>query len=387
MPVKTLERIEAATINRPMLIEALTNACRVTPKPSRAPDGFEILESVLIRQSGSGVKVIATDLDIVTTSFAEADCAPGFAVVTPARPLLNCLKAAVPARDVRLASTQAGATLDVGAVTYRLETDPEPEGFPANPGFARGLDAAHNKLAMPRSTLLPILTRCRPAMSKDSTRYYLNGLSMSVCQESLVMAATDGFRLVRWTSPCPDSCLGMPDKIVPAFTVNELFKILSQKTAPEEVLVSVSDEGIRFRIGAHQLLESRFVDGTFPDIARAIPVEARQVISFEPDRMIEAMNAVSCLNTGQETIGLSFHAGGIDVCLGSPETNGAKTTLVADFKEIEPFRIGVSRRQMKEILSTIGGRCKFSAADERSAILMRDTAAPEFIYVLMPSKI
>lgn len=264
-----------------------------------------------VARSGK-VTLRATDLDIeLETSFeAEKPAGGGFSVLVRPQAVSSFLRAADGAETVKIGSVVKTMTVrfenDGCAMTLRMVADKNdwPAGLAEKPFTESAtVEAAPDAI---RTALRAVI----PAVSTKETRYRLNGVYWhGVAPEGetpcLVMVATDGHRLARYTTETPWN--GLPACIVPQRTAQILHRVLSRagsNGAPIQIiggrnlyrtrksvkddqgkLVSVPDpEGrdewhapvLQF-IGPNWTIRSKTIDGTYPNYTSVIPAADRPV--------------------------------------------------------------------------------------------------------------
>lgn len=115
------------------------------------------------------------------------------------------------------------------------------------------------------------------AMSKEATRYYLCG----VCFDGQNIVATDGARLHMLTlsegaAPASPFSNGMASSgfIIPAETIRYVLAAVKE-TKAESLQIDFHRMRAVFHIG-QAVIQSRYIDGTFPDYLRVIPQKNKE---------------------------------------------------------------------------------------------------------------
>ena len=216
-----------------------------------------VLSTVLLRTGDGEIEVVATDLDRLFRATVEARIETEGTIAANASLLAGFVRGAA-GTDVELAL--AGSLLEVrsGHARGRIPTlaaDDFPEPFQygaANIGFE--IDGA---------VLAACLDAVGYAISKEEARYYLTGISWSIQDGRLELAATDGHILSTISIETPAGAEGLQPMIVPDFAMPAF-------TGP--VRVDVADTFIRFSgvVGNRMSITSKLIDGTFPDYRRII---------------------------------------------------------------------------------------------------------------------
>lgn len=140
----------------------------------------------------------------------------------------------------------------------------------------------------------------QPFISKEETRYYLNGIffEWKNGDEKVNMVATDGHKLCVMQveiDPATDA-QGDIAAIVPTSaikTILQILKSIGNKTLP--ITIRFNETNSRMWIETiDQKAEFKLIDGTFPDYRRVIPTTKPNFsIAFFKQQAVEAMRAVS----------------------------------------------------------------------------------------------
>ena len=108
------------------------------------------------------------------------------------------------------------------------------------------------------------------AVSTEETRYYLNGINLEFTPDGVVMAATDGHRMIVLRQPYGEhaATAAHASVIVPRDLVVKLK--IKLKTLDETTLTIGDDGKLTFEHAGESFGGAR-VDGTFPDYRRVVP--------------------------------------------------------------------------------------------------------------------
>lgn len=380
----------SARIERKSLADALKLLTKVVERRNTIP----ILSCVLLVPGNGCVTARGSDLDIFASVELPADCQPGRAVAVDAA----TLKAAV-----SKAKADAVKLVDVGGgfVTFRDgETGAtlrmparEAADFPAivmgEMGQAFEFDAAQ---------LASDVARVRVAVSTEETRYYLNGIFFHRTRDEyghdvLRMAATDGHRLARITRPAP---AGMPEDfpeaIVPRKTCDLIAAALHKRDGFAKLAFSASK--VRFRAG-RVLIESKLIDGTFPDYSRVVPTHWERSVTIGSDTLGDAAKGVTAHASGRTKaarFSWDSRAGWMTAHSTCPD-NGPAMMMVegGEFEdrtsEGGEFTIGANATYLAELMGKWERQpVTLHCADAACPILITAYATPEYLQVLMPMR-
>lgn len=369
------------TIERGALLKSLTHVQGVVERRTTIP----ILSNVLLRAREASLGLAATDMDIAIVENTPADVTQEGATTVPAHTFYDIVRKLPDGAQVEISSGGEQGQLDLrcGRSRFRLSTLPS-EDFPV---MAEG-DLPHG-FNLSAETLRNLVDRTRFAMSTEETRYYLNGIYLHTADSDgtdvMRIVATDGHRLARVEIPVPEGANGMAGVIVPRKAVGEVRKLIDESDG--NVDIAISETKIRFSFD-DVVLSSKLIDGTFPDYTRVIPFGNDKVLSVDRDRFARAVDLVSTISTEKSrAIKLSLEDGNLVLSATSPESGSASEELEVDYGS-GPLEIGFNSRYLLDITQQIEGEsAEFMLADAASQTLVRDTADPTVLYVLMPMRV
>ena len=111
------------------------------------------------------------------------------------------------------------------------------------------------------------------AVSTEETRYYLNGINLEFTPDGVVMAATDGHRMIVLRQPYGEhaataahASVIVPRDLVAKLKINPRMKTLDTTT------LTIGDDGrLTFEHAGEMFGGLYALDGTFPDYRRVVP--------------------------------------------------------------------------------------------------------------------
>jgi DNA polymerase-3 subunit beta len=340
-----------------------------------------ILANVLIEASGTGVSLLATDLDVGLKSHCEATVTKPGTLTLPAKKLFEIV-GALPDTDIRIEEDKGGKSVTVAADRFesRMQTLPASE-FPTPPQ-----DAGTAEASLPGAALKRMISHTRFAITSEDTRYFLNGAQLVLRSDSMSMVATDGHRLAYMSlneSPGKDA---KSDVLLPRKTLNEVARLAD---AGEAVEFSQGENHLFFRSGS-RLLISRKIDANFPAYERVIPKSNDKRIEFDRDRLSAAVRRVRLLsNERSKAVKFVIAKDQVEITSSTPEVGEAREVLPVDYSGTN-LQICFNADYVDNFLSVVeseGVLLEFK--DEMSQAVMKPVGAEgyEYTYVIMPMRI
>lgn len=352
-----------ATILAGHLLAAVRTAGRAASRQRNIP----ILGNVLLEAKGGRITAAATDMEVMIATSAAAT--GQLRQVTVSARGLGDLLAFLPAEaEIELEFDRRTESLTVmgGGVNARLLTLP-PEDFPA-PKVAQ----ANVSFEMPASKLLRLLRLVSSAISREETRYYLNGIYLHLAtaegRQVLRSVATDGHRLMLADEAVPAGAEGLKGGIIPHGTVAMLLAMLPGKV---DAPISITFGDLRAVFSCQQwALTSKLIDGTFPEYHRVFPVGPGAGIAVKSARgFVRALETAAALSL-QRSRPVRFSNGdGTSLRLGGscPDTGEAEFTVPEDVAAWEEGAahpvFGAQARYLHQICATLPNGFRMEVLD------------------------
>ncbi|MBP0492116.1 DNA polymerase III subunit beta [Roseomonas indoligenes] len=362
---------------------AVRAAAAVTERRNTIP----ILANLLLRSERGTLTVRGTDMEMCIT--ATAPGVGDLAQVTAPALTLAALLARLPeAVEVDLEPEPDLGALLVKAPGLRARLIALPAA-----DWPRMVEAKMTaKFAIPVASLRRLVTLPAHAISTEETRYYLNGIFLERNLDAggpwLTAVATDGHRLMKVDEPLPQGAETLPGIIVPRKAVTRLRAALEAR-ATGDVQVEASDTRMVFRVGT-LTIETKLIDGTFPDYRRVIPREAvatGKMIIHQPRAFREAVETAAAISTERSRpVKFSGMKGSIVITAASPDFGSAQVDLPEDVASWEgrDREIGFQCRYLAALAKILPEG--FTASIEDGSAPMR-IDFPRGIAVLMPMRV
>jgi len=378
-------------IERAALLKALQHVTSVVERRVTIP----ILSNVYVAAHEGVLRLKATDLDAATTDTLGE-------TTVSAHMLHDIVRKLPDGAQITLAMDESGGHVNLSAGPARFQL----ACLPATDFPDIASDEMTHSFALPAGSLRKMIERTRFAISTEETRYYLNGIYFHTVTaddgDRLCAVATDGHRLAKTDYPLPEGAKGMPGVIIPRKTVAEVFKLLSDRSAPVQVELSaakirfVFDAGDEDAAGPESdaagpesvVLTSKLIDGTFPDYGRVIPLNNDKVMTVDRNAFASATDRVSTLSSEKgRAVKLNLSNNKLMLSVNNPDAGSAEEEIAVDYKG-DPLEIGFNARYLLDICAQIeSDNATFLLADASAPTLVKDAADNAALYVLMPMRV
>lgn len=255
-----------------------------------------ILANVLLTADAQTHQVSLTAFDLslgIRTSFPAEVLQEG-EITLPAK-LLNDIVSRLPEGEITLDDGEAGQALGVTLTSasgrYQVRGMGVEE-FPELPVVEKG-----GSVYLPAEALIEGLRGSLFATSADETKQVLTGLHLTVQQDALEFAATDGHRLaVVQTTNESEGSVGQDslEVTVPAKALRELERMLGLRQAASPLALHFDQGQVVFE-WANQRLTSRTLEGQYPAYRQLIPRQFERQLALERRLLLSALERIAVL--------------------------------------------------------------------------------------------
>ncbi|BAY78718.1 DNA polymerase III beta subunit [Nostoc linckia NIES-25] len=262
-----------------------------------------ILANVLLQADAETNQVSLTAFDLslgIRTSF-NAEVWEGGAIALPAKLLVD-ITSRLPEGEITLDDESAltGATSSGEGLIVTLTPKSGyyqvramgPEEFPELP-VIENTEVLH----LTTAALIEGLRGSLFATSADETKQVLTGVHLTVKQDTLEFAATDGHRLavVETSNERPLDGTSQLEVTVPARALRELQRMLAHSASSDETVALHLDRGQVVFAWQNQRLTSRTLEGQYPAYRQLIPRQFERQVTIERRQFISTLERIAVL--------------------------------------------------------------------------------------------
>lgn len=343
-----------------------------------------ILSNVLIEAHKDKLLFNATDLDIGIVYRAKADISEEGSITIPAKRFADIVKE-MPEGEVSInVRKNYNMIIDCRGCSFRLVGMPKEE-FPTIPKF-------NNKesIVLEQALLKKLIKKVSFAMSRDETRYVLNGTLFVIKNNLLRLVATDGRRLALIESK---TSLQMDKKevIIPVKTINELNKILKDEG---QIKIVFSDNQVAFELDGTTVI-SRLIEGEFPNYEQVIPKEKQKEtpnrIKIKKNTLLAAIKRASLFTSSDsQSIKLDVFKNKLIVSKMTPDIGEVKEEIIMNYTGGE-LTVGFNPNYLLDVLKILNEEVvDFELNDVEKPGVFREELQEEngfYVYIVLPMQL
>ena len=297
--------------------------------PSRPP--VPVLGGVLLVADDNGLTVSGFDYEVSAQMRISAEVAGHGEVLVSGRLLADITKS-LPGKPVDVTVDGTRVAIVCGSAKFSLPTMPV-EDYPQLPE----LPANTGSLAV--DGFAEAVSQVAVAAGKDDTLPMLTGIRVEIEGSSVVLAATDRFRLavreIEWDPAKSDVKTAV---LIPAKTLSESAKTLVGPLDSRVELAlgtgsSVGTEGLLGIVSSGRRTTTRLLDAEFPKFRQLLPKEHTSMATLDVAPLIEAIKRMALVaDRGDAQVRLEFSNEGLTLSAGGEDAGRAEEDLEADFR-------------------------------------------------------
>jgi DNA polymerase-3 subunit beta len=370
------------TVQKTAFSDSLAMVGRAVGSHSHLP----ILSNVLLASDEGQLRLSATDLTVGITVWMDANMDGSLALTLPARTLTDVVNALSDPEVQFSVNGKPEAALKSGSFKGVVKGNEASE-FPSIPVF----DVSQG-ISFDASTMKEMIQSVAFAASVDDSRPVLAGVLFMLDDQTLTMAATDGFRLAIRKTELPVR-VGKKQVIVPAAALKELARILgSTKCACVTLFLPPSGSQVVLRCENVQLV-SQLIDGKFPDYQVILPKSHKTRTVVQRNELLKACKQAGIMaRAGSNVVRFqlqpgSENTGKVIVLAEADETGESEIEMNATVEGPE-LEIAFNVKFLQDALEAIETRnVVIETNNHKTPAVIRPAGEEAYTYVLMPMHI
>ena len=235
-------------------------------------------------------------------------------------------------------------------------------------------------LQMKSTDLKEAIEQTSFATSEKETRPVLTGVNFKAKDHILECIATDSYRLAKRILNI-DSDISF-NIIIPKKSLIEISRIIEKD---ELIDLYVSDRKVLF-VFDHVLIQTRLIDGTFPDTSRLIPDSFDYSMSIDSTSLLNSIDRASLLTNEQTNIvKLTMNQDTVILSSFSQEIGSVEENLSRAFYKGEPLKISFSARYLTDAIKSINGqKVRVLFTGEMKPFIIKDFEREDIIQLVLP---
>lgn len=384
-----------------LLRESFADAVSWVAKNLPARPAVPVLSGVLLTGSDNGLTISGFDYEVSAEAQVGAEIVSPGSVLVSGR-LLSDITRALPNKPVGVHVEGNRVALTCGNARFSLPTMPV-EDYPTLPTLPEETGL------LPAELFAEAISQVAIAAGRDDTLPMLTGIRVEILGETVVLAATDRFRLavreLKWSASSPDIEAAV---LVPAQypTTNERQSRRCPLWRPRPASwPGVGKDGLLGISGNGKRSTTRLLDAEFPKFRQLLPTEHTAVATMDVAELIEAIKLIALVADRGAQVRMEFADGSVRLSAGADDVGRAEEDLVVDYAG-EPLTIAFNPTYLTDGLSSLRSeRVSFGFTTAGKPALLRPVSgddrpvaglngngpfpavSTDYVYLLMPVRL
>ena len=367
------------------LQENLSRGLGVVGRTVATRSTLPITQNILLATEQSRLKLAATNLEMATTCWIGAKVEQDGSITIPARLLIDFVNS-LPNDLIEITLPPNSHTLELESGRFHAHISGiDAEDFPPIPQVSDGITTSIEAGAL-REGIAQVVF----AAATEDSRPVLTGVNIEFEGEQFNLAAADGFRLAvhKMTLASPISEKTMV--IIPAKTLNELNRLLSEQEEPVEITINQQKSQVLFRLKNAEVV-SQLIPGSFPNYSQVIPqsYSTRAVVDVAEFMRVTKMSSIFARDASGIarmviTPGAELIPGKVTVTAQAEEVGGNVSEIDA-LVDGEEAKIAFNVKYLSDVLSVLRQpQVALEVTTPSSPGVIRPIGVDNYVHVVMP---
>ena len=339
--------------------------------------GLPILANILLEAQNDSLKLTTTNLDIAISREIPVKVEEEGAITLPAKRFSEIIRESNSGQALRImVKKNLSVVIETGKTVFKLMGTTSTD-FPNVPVLEEG-----EFISIPQPLLSEMIRLTAFAVSRDETRYVLNGILFAFHDKSLRLVATDGRRLAMIEKQFKKPFGITRNIIIPNKTIQELSRNLDEDG---EVGLGTRENQLQFKIN-QTIITSRLIDGEFPNYEQVIPKETKEQIRVNTQQFLSATRR-ACIFTSQESqsVKIDLTRNRMVISKNTPEIGEFREEIEADYSGDE-FSIGFNPNYLIDVLKNISEEnIQFGLTDPEKPGMIK--SQQDYTYIVLPMQL
>jgi DNA polymerase-3 subunit beta len=344
-----------------------------------------ITNNVLLATDDGRLKLVATNLEMAITCWLGAKIEEEGTITVPAR-LLTEFVSSLPNETINVQLSPQTKTLGLKCARFEARiSGVDAKDFPPIPSVDDGV-----KPTVEVEALRQGINQVVFAAATEESRPVLTGVSARFENESLVLAAADGFRLAVYELPITTAVSQKTEVIIPAHTLAELNRLIADQEEPVDITLNPNKSQVLFHLQNINLV-SQLIQGTFPNYSQLIPQSYTTRVIVNISDFLQATRTASIFaRDGSGIVRLMVTPGG-EASPGKLSVSARSEEIGDDVGEIDATvegdesKIAFNGKYLTDVLSVLHeSQVALEITNASSPGLIRPVGTDNYTHVIMP---
>jgi DNA polymerase-3 subunit beta len=342
-----------------------------------------ITNNVLIATEESRLRLTATNLEIAISCWIGAMVEEEGAITVPARVLSEFVNS-LPSERIDLRLERQSLELKCLRFEARM-SGLDAEDFPPIPKVGDG-----KTYQIEPDALRAAINQVVFATASEDTRPVLTGVSAEFEDETLTLAAADGFRLAVHRAPLSGTADERAEIIIPSRSLIELNRLLADQKEIIDISINPTKSQVLFRLKDIEIV-SQLLQGAFPNYRQLIPQSSSTRSTVSTPEFLRATKTASIFARDGNGIVRLEMAPAEGAGQGSMNISARSEQVGDNVGEIdaqvvgEAAKIAFNGKYLIDVLSVIHeGQVTLETTTPSSPGVIRPVGSETYVHIIMP---
>ncbi len=368
------------------LQENLNRGLNLVGRAAAARTTLPITNNVLLATDEGRLKLVATNLEMAISCWIGAKVEEEGAITVPAR-LLSEFTASLPNDKVEMVLSPRSKSMEIKCARFEAKISGiDAKDFPPIPRIEDGVSTTVDVDELKKGIRKVVF-----AAAVDDSRPVLTGVNAEFDNQTLTLAAADGFRLAVYKLPLTSPMKQKVTAIIPSRTLAELQKLAVDQEEPVTIVLNPSRSQLIFRLKDIELV-SQLVQGNFPQYSQLIPQSYGTRVIADVKQLSQANKTASIFaRDSSGIVRLVATPGKSEAVPGKMTVSARAEELGEDTGEIdvtvqgEEAKIAFNTRYLSEVLDAVSEpQVALEITNPSSPGVFRPVGADNYLHVVMP---
>lgn len=341
-----------------------------------------ITNNVLIATEESRLRLTATNLEIAISCWIGAMVEEEGAITVPARVLSEFVNS-LPSERIDLRLVRQSLELKCLRFEARI-SGLDAQDFPPIPKVGDG-----KTYQIEPDALRAAINQVVFATASEDTRPVLTGVSAEFEDETLTLAAADGFRLAVHRAPLSGTADERAEIIIPSRSLIELNRLLADHKEMVDISINPTKSQVLFRLKDIEIV-SQLLQGAFPNYRQLIPQSSSTRSTVSTPEFLRATKTASIFaRDGNGIVRLQMTPaeagqGSMNISARSEQVGDNVGEIDAQV-EGEAAKIAFNGKYLIDVLSVIHeGQVTLETTTPSSPGVIRPVGSETYVHIIMP---
>ena len=363
-----------------ILQENLQKAINITSRFASSKAQLPILGNILFSTDKSKVFISSTNLEISASIQVGAKIEEEGEISVPSK-VISELIGNLPKETINLTAEKEQlkvATSSFSSTVLGMNSSD----FPQIPRSINEKDSVN----IPQKEFVKALSQVVFATSLDESRPILTGVLFLWSSDSLILVATDGFRLSQKKISLKSKNKTDQKLVIPKNILNEVSRLGEEG---ENILFDFQEKEKQVMFGSNDtVLTSRLLEGEYPDFEKIIPKSSTIKVLIDKEEFLRAVKLASIFaRDAGNIVKLKIMDDHIKVSAESGQSGSQETKVDAKVEGPE-LEIAFNYKFIEDFLHSVQGeevKMEFSTVDK--AGVFTDSSDSNYLHLIMPVKV